>query len=366
MASVIITGAGKGSRANLGYNKTLYNLNGKTVIEKVFSVFYNCGLFSEFIVTANEKDINEYKKLLPDQVKIVIGGNTRSQSVYNALKEVTEEEVLIHDGARPFVSPDLIKRVLDSVKTYGTGIPCVESVNTLCKSNGKDIDCVLGKDGYYLVQTPQGFLTKELLTAFDKAKGESYPDESSLYLNFIKKPKLVLGEEENVKLTFHKDFKPDYLYGVGYDTHKLVQDRKLILGGIEIPHDKGLLGHSDADVLTHAIMDAILSALSLRDIGYHFPDTDPKYKGVSSIALLKEVMQMVFERGYKIKNISATILAEKPKLLKTIPTITENLAKELGVDIKSVGIGATTTEGLGFVGREEGIAVHAVALLVKE
>ena len=153
--------------------------------------------------------------------------------------------------------------------------------------------------------------------------------------------------------------------GHGYDVHRLVEDRKLILGGITIPHEKGLLGHSDADVLTHAIMDAILSALAMRDIGYHFSDKDPQYKDVSSMLLLERVLEMIKDKAYKVDSISATIMAEKPKLLNHIPTITQNVAKALLLPQEKVGIGATTLEGLGFVGREEGICVHATAVLIK-
>ena len=147
--------------------------------------------------------------------------------------------------------------------------------------------------------------------------------------------------------------------GHGYDVHKLVENRKLILGGVQIEHTKGLLGHSDADVLTHAIMDAILSSCALRDIGYHFPDTDEKYKGADSIELLKQVLNIINEHGYAVQSISASIMAEKPKLLKIIPTITQNLAQVIGIAPEKIGITATTLEGLGFVGREEGICVHA-------
>ncbi len=366
MISLIITAAGKGSRTGLDYNKMLYKIEGVTVLEKVFNVFKNTALFDEYIVTANNDDALEYRNILPPYVKIVIGGDTRTESVHNAIKQVKSKYVLIHDGARPFVSQELIKRVVDSVIEKGTGIAAVPSVNTLCKAYDGKIENVLGKDGYYQVQTPQGFITEEIAWAFDKITSEVFPDESSLYLKYIGTPHLVLGEESNVKLTYKEDFMPDYRFGVGYDTHQLVENRKLILGGVEIPHDKGLLGHSDADVLTHAIMDAMLSALSLRDIGYHFPDSDGKYKDVSSILLLKKVIALIDEKGYKVKNVSATILAQKPKLLGHIPTISENLAKELGISVNDVGIGATTTEKLGFIGREEGIAVHANVLLIKK
>ena len=152
---------------------------------------------------------------------------------------------------------------------------------------------------------------------------------------------------------------------MGFDCHKLVENRKLILGGIEIPFDKGLLGHSDADVLTHAIMDAILSSVAMRDIGYWFSDKDPKYKGADSIKLLERVLEMVKEKGYKVTSISAVIMAQKPKLLNFIPLITEKLRSVLGLDYDNVGIGATTLEGLGFVGREEGICAKATAVTEK-
>lgn len=154
--------------------------------------------------------------------------------------------------------------------------------------------------------------------------------------------------------------------GHGYDVHRLVEDRALILGGVEIPHTKGLLGHSDADVLTHAVMDALLGAAGLWDIGHAFPDTDPAYKGISSLLLLERVMEMLRAKGFSVGNIDATILAQKPKLAPHIPLMRENIARIVGVDAGLVNIKATTEEGLGFTGSEQGIAAHAVALLIAE
>lgn len=153
--------------------------------------------------------------------------------------------------------------------------------------------------------------------------------------------------------------------GHGYDVHRLVEERALILGGVDIPHTKGLLGHSDADVLTHAIMDALLGAAGLWDIGHAFPDTDPAYKGISSLLLLERVMEMLHSKGYSVGNIDATILAQKPKLAPYIPQMRENIARIIGIDAGAVNIKATTEEGLGFTGTEQGIAAHAVALLIE-
>lgn len=153
--------------------------------------------------------------------------------------------------------------------------------------------------------------------------------------------------------------------GHGYDVHKLAQDRKLILGGVDIPYEKGLLGHSDADVLTHAVMDALLGALALGDIGQHFPDTDPRYEGADSLQLLSHVVQLISAQGFQLGNVDATILAQAPKLAPHIPAMRENLARSMGVDVSQVSVKATTEEGLGFTGRQEGIASHAVALLLE-
>lgn len=153
--------------------------------------------------------------------------------------------------------------------------------------------------------------------------------------------------------------------GHGYDVHRLVEERALILGGVDIPHTKGLLGHSDADVLTHAIMDALLGAAGLWDIGHAFPDTDPAYKGISSLLLLERVMEMLRSKGFSVGNIDATILAQKPRLAPYIPQMRENIARIIGIDAGAVNIKATTEEGLGFTGTEQGIAAHAVALLIE-
>ncbi len=368
--SLILACAGKGERANLNKNKLLVPINGRTVLERTLSVFLSCGMIDEFIVTASANDYDEMISLLPDGVKVVIGGNTRSKSIKNALKKTTGEIVLIHDGARPFVTERIIKDCINGVKKFGSAVTAIPSRDTVCQGEQVIYD-YLGKSGLYSVQTPQAFYTKDILNAYAQAGDKTFNDDGEVYKEFYGNPSVVLGDINNVKLTYPEDFEilkkqTDCLVGVGFDCHRLVVNRKLILGGIEIPHDKGLLGHSDADVLTHAIMDAILSALSLRDIGYHFSDKDPQYKDACSMELLEKVLKMINEKGYKVKSISATIMAERPKLLSFIPKITENLANAIGLEKQMIGVGATTLEGLGFVGREEGICAQASAVLVPE
>ncbi|MCQ2400099.1 MAG: 2-C-methyl-D-erythritol 2,4-cyclodiphosphate synthase, partial [Clostridia bacterium] len=364
MISLILACAGKGERAGMNKNKLLVTTDGLTVAEKTFLAFKNTGLIDEYIVVASEGDFPSFNKIFNGKAEIVVGGNTRFLSVRNALERVTGDVVLIHDGARPFVNEKIIKNCIESVNEFGSGITAVKSVDTVAVENNGFIVDELKKNAF-TVQTPQGFKTEEIKKAFSLATRTDYPDDASVYAEFIAKPHLSEGDENNVKLTFKKDFSAlkTVRVGEGFDCHRLEKGRKLILGGVEIPHEKGLLGHSDADVLTHAVMDAVLSALSLRDIGYHFPDSDQKYKDADSMLLLTEVLAMAEEKGYAVSQVSAVIMAEKPKLSEYIPQITENLAKTLGVPADCVGIGATTLEGLGLVGSEEGICVHAPVTL---
>lgn len=414
--SLILAAAGKGERAGFEENKLFFKgADGKTVLERTFFAFVNSGIVGEYVVAVSEKDEKRIKTLLPREAKIVLGGKTRSESVKNALAAVTGDIVLIHDGARPFVSAEIIKNCAESAEKFGSGIVAEESRNTVCRAENGEIAEYLGKSGLYSVQTPQGFQTELIKKAYALAGEENFNDDGEVYAKFIAPPRIVKGSAENVKLTFKEDFKNagnnakacgadypqgagcrggvfggatgsdthtatnagcsqsagastragEYRFGTGFDCHKLVTGRKLILGGVEIPHAKGLLGHSDADVLAHAITDAIFSAAAMRDIGYHFPDTDPAYEGADSIKLLKTALKIVGEKGFFVTSVSATIMAEKPKLLKRIPEITENLASALGISADKVGIAATTLEGLGFVGREEGICVSATATLIK-
>ncbi len=367
--TLILACAGEGKRAGFQKNKLLIDAGGCTVLQKTLSVFIKSGLINQYIVTLSERDINEVSPTLPSGVEVVLGGKTRTDSVKNALIKATGDVVLIHDGARPFVTLKMIKDCIDTAVTFGSAVPIIPVRDTICSSESNKIVDYLGKSGLYAVQTPQGFDRIKLLDAYNNCN-KTYNDDGEVYSSLYGKVSTYDGDNENVKLTFSEDFTllntlPLCKVGNGFDCHRLVENRKLILGGIELPHDKGLLGHSDADVLTHAIMDAMLSACALRDIGYHFPDTDERYKGANSIDLLKRVIELCKGVGYKIKSLSAVIMAQKPKLLPHIPTISKNLSDVLNIDIAEIGIGATTLEGLGFVGREEGICVSATCVMVE-
>ncbi len=370
--TAIITAAGKGSRAQLNRNKLLEKIGGKTVLELALLPFDYNERIDEIIVTASNEDYDDYKRIITcvtnTPIRLVIGGETRTFSVINALNECDGDIVIIHDGARPFVTEDLINACLDSVLTFGSGVACIPLVDTVAVVDNDYITKTYRTD-CCSVQTPQAFLLSEILQAYSQMTADdNFTDDAGVYAKYIKPAKMVEGLKSNVKLTFKEDFEkfPDMYCGTGFDLHTLVSGRKLILGGVEIPNDKGLLGHSDADVVTHAVMDALLSAASLKDIGNLFPDSDNKYKGACSMNLLKQVLDILKEIRLRVKNISIVIMAEKPRLSPYVDKIRASLSKALNISESDVGISCTTLEGIGTVGREEGIACQAYVLLHKD
>jgi 2-C-methyl-D-erythritol 2,4-cyclodiphosphate synthase len=217
------------------------------------------------------------------------------------------------------------------------------------------------------VQTPQGFRKSVLIEAYEKAFSDKYygTDDAGLVERLGQKIELVMGQYDNIKITTKEDMPMESRVGTGFDVHALVEGRPLILGGVDIPFEKGLDGHSDADVLIHALMDALLGAAAMGDIGRHFPDTDPKYKGISSVKLLKHVVELLESESYRIGNVDITVMAQRPKIKSYIDDMTRIIAETMNVGVDKVNIKGTTTERLGFVGREEGIAAQAVCLLYR-
>ena len=246
--------------------------------------------------------------------------------------------------------------------------PVTDTIKRMCPDGTVD---TLARDELRAVQTPQAFNSARLRTVHERAELENLEvtDDAALFEHYYGTVRLVTapGAEANRKLTTKADFqkysRPAMRIGSGYDAHRLAEGRKLILCGVEVPHTRGLDGHSDADVAVHALMDALLGALGEGDIGRHFPDSDPQYKGISSMLLLEHVMEIVRERGYCVANADVTIVAQKPKLAAYIPQMRENLAAALGVE--AVNVKATTTERMGFEGEEIGISAQAVALLTE-
>ena len=369
--TAIICGAGKGNRSGLTENKIFAVMpNGKCVLENAVYPFDKCERVNQIVITASSEDflkVQNIAKSFETPTTVVLGGSTRTQSVQNAINASLGDCVLIHDGARPYLEESAVNECIDALIAKGSAILCAPCTDTVIQLDSEGLIENSSRENKLLAQTPQCFYKKEIAFALSQIKeGENFTDEAGVFCKYVRKPYPVVNNANNKKLTYASDFSfsNELRVGTGFDLHTLVENRKLILGGIEIPHTKGLLGHSDADVLTHAIMDAILSALSLRDIGYHFSDKDNAYKDISSLVLLQRVMQMINEKGYKINNLSAVIMAQRPKLSPFVPSITANLAKYLNVNESAIGITCTTTEKIGIVGREEGIAVQAFCSLL--
>lgn len=358
MISVIIAAAGSGSRMGGGLKKQYRKVENLPVLVKTVKAF--CAFRENFeIVIAGPKEDLDYIQSLVPNAKVVAGGAVRQESVLNALKACNGEYVLIHDAARCFVDEGTIGRVVDALEGGAEAvIPCVQPKSTI-----RTADATLKRDELFEVQTPQGFKVSTLLKAYEKANKDGFigTDEGSLTDHLGVKATLVLGDYKNIKITTEDDMPRDVRIGQGYDVHRMVEGRKLMLGCVEVPYERGLLGHSDADVLSHAIADALLGACALRDIGYYFPDNANETEGMPSRVILSKVLQLITDAGFSIVNVDATIVAQKPKLAPFIEDMRKAVAAALNVDPSQVGIKATTEEGLGITGTGDAMAAHAVA-----
>ncbi len=369
--SVIICAAGKGERAGFKKNKLLAPLYGAPALWHTLKKF-DIPEIDEVIVTASEVDFEEVCALCaPLGYKVVLGGKTRTESVKKALAEVTGEIVLIHDGARPFVSKKLILSCVDGVKKFGSAVCAVKLTDTAVCARLGYITERLDREATFRVQTPQGFFTEDIRRAYELAGKNVYTDDSAVYGEFIEPARIIDGEESNIKLTFKSDFLRELpplpvggLTGFGVDVHAFGKKQNFVmLCGVRVPCDGGLVAHSDGDVALHAVMDACLSAAGLLDIGHYFPDSDPALKGADSGKLLEKVVALIGEKGLKVARLSVTIQAEKPRLAPHIDKMAARLACLTGADEKNIAVAAGTNEGLGFVGEELGICVYAVATL---
>lgn len=373
--SVIICAGGTGERANLGKNKLLADLYGAPVLWHTLKKF-DIPEINEIIVAAAETNLKEISAIAkPFGCKIVTGGNTRTESVLNALGYVTGDIVLIHDGARPFVTDKLILNCIESVKTYGSAVCAISATDTAVYGHYSVITERLDRSSMYRVQTPQGFYTEDIIYAYNLAGGKTFHDDSEVYGEYIGEPRLIDGDPDNKKLTYRQDFDKaiprvalanGMRTGFGCDVHAFGEGNFITLCGVKIECGKSLVAHSDGDAAVHAVMDALLSAAGLKDIGNYFPDSDARFKGADSIDLLKQVVKIIKDAGYAPANISVSIQADKPRLATYINPMQQNLADACGIAVEQTAVAAGTCEGLGFVGEGLGIAAYAVATLNKE
>lgn len=375
--SAIIVAAGSGTR--MGRDKMLINLFGKSVLSRTVEVFSSTGFFDEIIIVCSEKNMDTFAEELKQySVKLVLGGLTRGESSYAGIDAAQGEFLLIHDGARPLVTREIIENTLIAcIKTgcAAAGVKSKDTIKTVTPDNM--IASTVDRETAVLIQTPQAFKKELIKSAYEKY-GFQMTDDCALMEKMGAKVEIVDGNYENLKLTTAEDIVTaegilrkrgiggvGMRIGTGFDTHRLTEGRPLIIGGVNIPYEKGLAGHSDADVLIHAVIDALFGAAALGDIGKHFPDTDEKYKGADSMLLLEEAVREVRNAGYEIGNIDVTLIAQAPKMAPHIDSMRENLARAMNVSAQAVSIKAKTNEHMGFTGRGEGIEARAVALITK-
>ncbi len=373
---VVVVAAGIGSRFE--GDKIFYEIFGKPLIFYTLQNLLNAWDFVNKILVLNPANLERGKRLLlpffPD-LKIVKGGEERTHSVLNGVNASSSPYVLIHDGARPFIPASIVHSVISALENSPSVTPAEPVRDTLKNFDGEFVYHTVDRSSLKAVQTPQGFRRELIARALRETlkEGIVYTDETTLIeeLEGVR-TKFVEGSPLNFKVTYRKDIElvermlaSNIRIGTGFDIHKYEKGRKMILGGVEIPCDVGLYGHSDGDALTHAIIDALLGASNLGDIGQLFPDTDTQFKDVKSTILLEKVVNLLHDNGYYTVNIDAVVIAEKPKLLKYKSEIAENLARILRISPSKVSIKGKTAERMGFIGRKEGLAVIANALILE-
>jgi 2-C-methyl-D-erythritol 4-phosphate cytidylyltransferase / 2-C-methyl-D-erythritol 2,4-cyclodiphosphate synthase len=376
--AAIIVAAGSGSRAGDGLPKQYRMVAGKPMLRHSVEAFSQHPDIEHIIVVIGEGQLEHAKDVLSGLTisSYVLGGETRRDSVHNGLKHTDADNVLIHDAARPFLTSRIITDLITALKTYPGAVPALPIIDSIASSSdGSTLSESASRDGLWRIQTPQAFRYDAILDAhkrWDSAREAT--DDARMAMAAGYDVAIVTGDEQLAKYTFASDFgdqspqsvaMPAYRTGTGYDVHRLIAGEALWLCGIKIEHDKGLAGHSDADVALHALTDAILGAAALGDIGDHFPPSDPQWRGVSSDRFLAHAVKLAAGKSFAIENVDVTIICEAPKIGPHRAAMRERVAEILGVELDCVSIKATTTEKLGYTGRGEGIAAQAVATLVK-
>ncbi len=366
--SAIICSAGKGERAGFGINKLLAPLYGAPALYHTLKKF-DVDEIDEVIVTSSEEDYPQISALCePFGFKVTPGGRTRTDTVKNALSCVTGDIVLIHDGARPFLSHELILRCIEETVKFKSSVCAVKATDTAVYGNER-----ADRNRLLLLQTPQAFYTQDIKRAYALAGGDVFTDDSAVYERYIQKPHYTEGEYENIKLTFKQDFSRGFpamprvqgkRIGFGVDTHAFGEGNSVTLAGVNIECDRALIAHSDGDVVLHAVMDALLSSAGLKDIGHYFPDGDESLRGADSKRLLRETVDIIGAKGFAPVNISITVQAEKPRLQPHIDKMIQNLEALTGVSAENIAVSAGTAEGLGFVG--EGLGITAYCAVITE
>jgi 2-C-methyl-D-erythritol 4-phosphate cytidylyltransferase/2-C-methyl-D-erythritol 2,4-cyclodiphosphate synthase len=364
----IILAGGESKRFNSKTPKPYHLYKGKPLLLHSIDKVKNYGKFNKIVLVINKKHKSHIKKLKIKDLKIVFGGKTRAESAYKGLKSVNNyniKNVMIHDAARPNFSLNLLKKLDKALKSNDCVIPAIQTTDSIKqKSLNKIIN--LKRENIYLIQTPQAFNYKKLYR-LQNDKGIEVTDDANLFVKANKKIKIIKGDAYNNKITINSDIKIDNLikYGLGFDVHRLVPNKKLYLGGIKIPSLLGTLGHSDGDPVLHAVTDAILGACNMGDIGEKFSDKNKRFKNIRSTILLKKIIHEVKNKGYIINNIDINIIAQKPKIQKYKKKMLNCIASICELLPTQINIKGKTTEKLGVIGKEKAIACEVIASVIK-
>ncbi|MCV2878403.1 bifunctional 2-C-methyl-D-erythritol 4-phosphate cytidylyltransferase/2-C-methyl-D-erythritol 2,4-cyclodiphosphate synthase [Sedimentimonas flavescens] len=374
--AVIIVAAGRGTRAGGDEPKQWRDLLGRPVLSHTVAAFAGVG---RILVVLHPDDMARGVALFGGGVTLVAGGASRAESVRNALEALDGSgisKVLIHDGARPLISAEVIDRVLAALDAGPAAAPALPVSDALWRGVDGEVAGTQSREGLWRAQTPQGFRFGDILAAH-RAHGGDAADDVEVARAAGLPVQIVAGSDDNLKITYPEDFTRaaavlrsrkeramDVRLGNGYDVHAFCEGDHVILCGVKVPHSKGLLGHSDADVGMHALTDAIYGALAEGDIGRHFPPSDPQWKGAASWIFLDHAVKLAASKGYRISNADVTLICERPKIGPHALAMAAELARIMGLPPDRISVKATTSERLGFTGREEGIAAIATATLI--
>ena len=364
----IILAGGESKRFNSKIPKPYSLYRGKPLLLHSIHKAQSCKKINKIVLVINKKHKNLIKKLRIKKIKIIEGGKTRAESAYIGLKGIKNykiKNVMIHDAARPNFSLKLLNKLITELKFNDCVIPAIQATDSIKQKKANKI-INLNRKNIYLIQTPQAFNYKKL---YQLQNNESLDitDDSSLFVKKGKKIKIINGEINNNKITINSDIKiNNYVkYGLGFDVHRLIPNKKLYLGGIKIPSPMGTLGHSDGDPVLHAVTDAILGACSMGDIGEKFSDKKQKFKNIRSTILLKEIIKQTEISGFLINNLDINIITQKPKIHKYKKKITNCIAKICKISTSQINIKGKTTEKLGLIGKEKAIACEVIASVIK-
>ncbi|MEN3971480.1 bifunctional 2-C-methyl-D-erythritol 4-phosphate cytidylyltransferase/2-C-methyl-D-erythritol 2,4-cyclodiphosphate synthase [Sphingomicrobium sp. XHP0235] len=371
--TALIVAAGSGTRMGADVPKQYAQIAGKAVLAHAVDALIDHPRIDAVRVVIGRDQHGMAARALGDRAvgALIDGGATRSESVANGLRQVETSHVLVHDAARPFCPADVVDRLIEALLETDAAVPVLPVPDTVSRAVDGVLTQAVSRDHLVRVQTPQAFRTSRLQSLMaERVAGASFTDEASLFRENGMSVATVDGDESLEKLTTPRDWQRaedvmgDQMIsrtGMGYDVHAFAGEGPIMLGGIEVAHDRGLAGHSDADVLLHAITDALLGAAGMGDIGEHFPPTDDRWKGASSDQFLAHAATLVREGGGIVDHVDATVICEAPKVGPHRPAIRARIAQILDVPEARVSVKATTTEKLGFTGRREGMACHAVA-----